>query len=282
MAQDKSGMMDTFHIRIHDLSSELQRITVRVLSLQKFTRNHEQERALERRYFQRKVFSRILESVQPAQTYTPPPPKVKPQIKTIEIKLSFPNLPNPSSLLVFLRRLPHLSRRLVSRRVGVVLAVLIITVVVIHLHNSNPVVPADKTNAAAIPRPTLTKGTPKYATVVPAGKSIQSLGGWTRISPPNRDPVYAYADKIDGVQINVSEQPLPANFLSDTANQIAQLAEGFGATGKFTVGSTPVYIGTSVNGPQSLILSKSKLLILIKSTTPLSNNKWAAYISSLK
>jgi hypothetical protein len=44
--------------------------------------------------------------------------------------------------------------------------------------------------------PTLTKGTPEYTTVLPANKNIGELGGWTRVSPPDRNPVFAYIDKI--------------------------------------------------------------------------------------
>jgi hypothetical protein len=71
----------------------------------------------------------------------------------------------------------------------------------------------------------LEKGTPNYATVLPQGKSIKSLGGWTKISPPKASPVYTYIDRLENVQINVSEQPLPDSFKSDTAKQLEQLAQ---------------------------------------------------------
>ena len=47
----------------------------------------------------------------------------------------------------------------------------------------------------------------EYQTVVPKDKSIQQLGGWQRVSPPNATPVFAYGDTIDGVKISVSQQP---------------------------------------------------------------------------
>lgn len=129
---------------------------------------------------------------------------------------------------------------------------------------------------------TLVKGTPDYDTVLPAGKTISDLGGWTRISPSGRDPVYTYADKIGHTKISVSEQPLPANFETNTAGQIAELAEGFNADQKLTLSGTTVYIGTSAEGPQSVIFSKNKLLILIKSAAKISNDHWAAYINNLQ
>lgn len=127
-----------------------------------------------------------------------------------------------------------------------------------------------------------TKGKPDYHTILPADKTINSLGGWYRISPPDRNPVYAYADKIDGITIDVSEQPLPVDFQTDTASQLAQLASSFKANEKLTVGTTTVYIGTSAKGPQSLILIKDNVLILIKSVSELSNDQWAAYVNSLQ
>jgi hypothetical protein len=123
--------------------------------------------------------------------------------------------------------------------------------------------------------------TPDYATVLPAGKSINDYGGWTRVSPPDRNPVFAYLDKIGHTPINVSEQPLPDAFKSDTAAQVAQLAQGFKANEKIVVGSTTVYIGTSAKGPQSIIFSKNNLLILIKSSLKVENDQWKVYINSL-
>ena len=128
----------------------------------------------------------------------------------------------------------------------------------------------------------LPKGTPNYSTILPSGKSIADLGGWTRVSPENKNPVFAYVDKIGSTEISVSQQPLPANFAKDTTNQINQLAQNFNANEKVTVGDTVAHIGASAKGTQSVIFSKDNLLILIKSTAPISSTQWATYISSLK
>lgn len=128
----------------------------------------------------------------------------------------------------------------------------------------------------------LTKGIPEFTTLIPAGKTINDLGGWTRVSPSSADPVFAYIDKISNIPINLSQQPLPDNFKTDTEDQIASLASDFKATEKITVGSTIVYIGTSAKGPQSAIFSKNDLLILIKSSVQISNDSWANYINSLQ
>ena len=129
---------------------------------------------------------------------------------------------------------------------------------------------------------TLTRGSPDFATVLPAGKSIDSLGGWTRVSPPKSDPVYAYSDVIDSVPVNVSEQLLPERFQTDTANAVADLAKEFNATDKLSVQNTTAYLGTSAQGPQSLIVNLGELLLLIKSNAPIPADQWSAYVQSLR
>ena len=71
-------------------------------------------------------------------------------------------------------------------------------------------------------------------------------------------------------------------FQENTSEQIAQLAKSFSAEDKVTAGDTEIYIGTSIKGPQSVIFTKNKLLILIKSTSKIPNEKWANYVLNLK
>ncbi len=127
-----------------------------------------------------------------------------------------------------------------------------------------------------------TAGKPSYQTVLPAGKSIRELGGWKRVSPPEKEPVFAYADTIDGVAISVSQQPLPASFKGDAENQVADLAKKFNATHKIDGGSTSIYVGTSAKGPQSVIFTKDSTLILIKSEKNVKDASWAAYAKTLR
>ena len=124
--------------------------------------------------------------------------------------------------------------------------------------------------------------TPDFATVLPEGKDINQLGGWARVSPPDKDPAFAYVDVLDGIQLNVSQQQLPDSFKRDKDAELAKLAEQFSANQNITVGETVVYIGTSSKGPQSVITSIDGLLILIKSAGPLTNEQWSSYIASLE
>jgi len=117
---------------------------------------------------------------------------------------------------------------------------------------------------------------PDYKTVVPKDKTVSELGGWKLISPPGKEPVFAYGDTIDGIPISVSQQPLPAG------SQVAEIAQKFNATDKIDADGTTVYVGTSSKGPQSAIFTKNNLLVLIKSESKVSPVSWSNYVKTLK
>lgn len=128
----------------------------------------------------------------------------------------------------------------------------------------------------------LEQGTPEYPTLLPSGRTIESLGGWTRVSPRERNPVFAYSDTIDGKTINVSQQPVPEEIRGDIDVQIENIALDFRATEKFSAAGTTAYIGISSNGPQFIIMAKNDILILMRSSVPIPIESWAAYINSLE
>ncbi len=124
---------------------------------------------------------------------------------------------------------------------------------------------------------------PTFDTLLPRGKTIQQLGGWGRVSPPDSNPVFAYVDTLERVQITVSEQPLPDNFSNNPDAEVKDLAAGFNATERAVADDATVYfIGTSVKGPQSVILAKKETLILIKAPIQIKPEIWATYIASLQ
>ena len=163
----------------------------------------------------------------------------------------------------------HIRRLLFAKKTIITLGIVGCLVVGVLVHNSSN----DSADAAA-KRPT-------YTTVLPKGKSISELGGWKRVSPLKDNPVFAYADTIDGVIVSVSQQPLPQSFKNDTANQVAELARKFNAADKVAAGDISVYIGTSAKGPQSIIFAKGNLLVLIKSAKKVADASWARYAGSL-
>jgi hypothetical protein len=126
------------------------------------------------------------------------------------------------------------------------------------------------------------KVTPSFETVQPSGKTVDQVGGWSLVSPENSAPVYAYADMIDGVKITVSEQMLPGEFKDNTPSKVEELAKKFNATTKLEGDKSQIfYLGTSAKGPQSVILAKNNLLILIKSDKNIADSAWKKYINSL-
>lgn len=122
---------------------------------------------------------------------------------------------------------------------------------------------------------------PEYAVVLPQRTSIDTLGGWQRVSPNGSDPIFSYNDTIEDIAISVSQQPLPESFKGNVAAQVKQLAESYSATTVIEAGGTDVYIGRSARGPQSLIFAKNETLIFIKSQNTISQAEWIKYINNL-
>lgn len=171
-------------------------------------------------------------------------------------------------------------------RVVAIVALVLLGILVYRVSHLIPTAPKTQHNSQQKPdmsRPgTLSKGSPTFDTILPGDKSIKQLGGWTRVSPPDRDPVFAYADKIDNIPIIVSQQELPKDFDDDTAAQMSNLASNYYANRSVQAGDTKVYIGTSAKGPQSVIFTKSHLLVLIKAQASVPDDAWKTYVSSLR
>ena len=127
-----------------------------------------------------------------------------------------------------------------------------------------------------------TSNLPNFTPVLPNGKTIDQLGGWQKLTPPSGDSFYVFEDNVNGVAVNVSQQVLPGKFKNDLNNEMTDLARAYNANVKLDANGTTVYVGTSAKGPQSVILTKNGLLILIKSWATIENGDWVAYINSLQ
>lgn len=214
------------------------------------------------------------------QDIRPASPRPQPKLEPIQV------VPNTKRKIKF----PKISKRILLK----VLAILITLTLLgsglwylfIYKKTSNDiaVVSQDQTKPSGInENPVLTKGEPEFTTLLPKGKSATDIGGWTRVSPNNSDPVYAYADTIDDTKITVSQQSLPISFKDDPAKQLEALANDFQATQKLQASNNlTAYIGISANGPQSVIFIKKDVLILIKSDKIIKNISWINYIDSFE
>ena len=238
-----------------------------------------------------RVFSKLMAHTYLAESLREPKPvepaeQVRhPRTKTIEIRLTLPTIPKVQSWADVRRLLAgtvHKIRRS-SRRARIVSSALALLGILLCYHfiaNHSAQTTANATGIAN--PPALTKGTPNYATVLPAGKNIQQLGGWTRISPKGKNPVYAYADQINGTSVDVSEQPLPPGFEKNPDDEVAQLAKNFNATEKIPAADTNIYIATFSDNSQSVIGYKDNVLLLMKSNALLPPTKWVAYVDTLQ
>ena len=122
---------------------------------------------------------------------------------------------------------------------------------------------------------------PNFQPLLPAGKTIEQLGGWQKLTAPNKDVFYVYVDDVAGVAVNISQQPLPGKFKNDLTNKMLEMARAYNANVKLDADGTTVYIGTSAKGPQSVLFTKDGVLVLIKSWATIENSAWISYINSL-
>lgn len=201
---------------------------------------------------------------------------------TIEVKLTVPKIGWLEKLAKNTLRQLHKKRLLVSVAAAAVIALVIIAVFVIPKATQQAAGAPDTAQQVVVSEQDRTATVPFYETLLPVGKSIEQLGGWTRVSPPDRNAVFAFMDHIDQDRIVVSQQPLPEDFKEDTEAQVEQLAKGYKATEKITVDGMTVYIAKSAKGPQSVVFAKKGLLVLIRSSVTISNDRWISYIDSLQ
>lgn len=201
--------------------------------------------------------------------------------KTLEIRVSLPQIPTYADVK---KRLP-LKLRSAPRKAKIIGgAACVVTIASIGGYQLFTgqlpgVLPGSQPTTASS---RLTRGTPDYQTILPAGKTIESLGGWTRVSPPDRNPVFAYVDQVGPAQLSVSQQPLPEGFKPDTSKKVEELAVSFQANEKIAAAGTTIHIGSSAQGPQSVIFGKEDLLVLIKSSVRVDNDQWIKYVNSLR
>jgi hypothetical protein len=126
------------------------------------------------------------------------------------------------------------------------------------------------------------KVNPDYAIMSPDGKGVDDLGGYALITPQNEpNKAYAYADKINGIPIKVSQQKLPDSIKQD-ALKLQDLASQFNANDKIEVDDRTAFVGTSVNGPQSVIFAREDIMVLIASDAKIPNQDWVKYLGNLR
>lgn len=221
----------------------------------------------------------------PVKAQHPSEPKRRHSTHTIEIKIEVPQFESVQKVkkqsLTTLQKLwqKRLFKLGLALMAVILTAALTVSILSNHTKNqtaANPIKNSDISEAEKKAQ------VPFFSTLLPAGKTIEALGGWQRASPSNSNASFAFSDLIGNNRIVVTQQPLPEDFKQDTEKQIDNLIGSTQSTEKITVNNLVVHIATSAKGPQSAIFAKSGLLVMIRSSVTLSNDEWIGYINSLQ
>lgn len=94
--------------------------------------------------------------------------------------------------------------------------------------------------------------------------------------------VVSFKDSIGGVEITVSQQPMPENLKKNTDEGVKKLAEGFSANDVLSTANPTAYLGTDAKGPQTVIFVKKDLLVFIFSVGSIDKHDWSEYITNLE
>lgn len=141
------------------------------------------------------------------------------------------------------------------------------------LQSKDATVPGD----TAVLSQTDTKASFDYS--LPDGNESE-VDGQVRFDPEKQ--VVNFVDSIGGIDITISQQPLPEDFKDDTDAKVKKLAEGFSATKTIATANPTAYIGTSAKGPQTVIFAKNDLLVFMQSSKKIDDVDWASYVTNLK
>lgn len=192
----------------------------------------------------------------------------------------------PKTALKLLKKLIIKIKKYPARFLAGTLALCALVIIIVpHLKLSSSKTPAaqpigsdKKATASRIPL----NQSPAFSTILPQGKTAEDVGGFAKVSPAGAPATYAYKDKINNIDILVSEQELPESMKTDTSAQVEKLAIGFNATQSVKTEKVEFFIGTSTSGEQSVITYTKTLLVFLKSSAKISNERWQSYIEDLR
>jgi len=178
---------------------------------------------------------------------------------------------------------PHLPK-LPYKMIGFVLLGLLIFVLVLwggyHLfHGSNQ--KQGKQTAYIRPAAThITYSKPDFSPVAPASEATLLNPGHGAIFDGVKD-TYSYEDKLDNVEIIVSEQPIPSNF-SSAKVALLSIAKSINAATLLVTKSSTGYLATdTVSNQQTVVYTLDNLLIFIQSPFTHPTSAWIGYLNSL-
>ena len=120
---------------------------------------------------------------------------------------------------------------------------------------------------------------PDFAYSLPKGDEGQAD---KKVRYDEKRKLVNFVDSIGGVSITVSQQPLPGGFADNAEDKVRKLAADFSATQVLATANPTAYLGTSAEGPQTVIFSKKGLLVFMYSASKIDDHDWAEYITNLQ
>lgn len=194
------------------------------------------------------------------QTIKPAPAKSEKSPKVISFELKVPSFKKSGS--------PY---RRISKAAGVAIACLLIAGAIIagvkHFQKS----PSVYSTNNEIQQTTLPSGEQA------AGKVK------TQASYEQQKSVVSNMDKIAGIGVTVSRQPLPETFKEQPEQEVEKLAQSFKANKVIEAKGTKAFYGiSSEDGSQTVVLTKKGLLIFIRAQKELDKEALTQYLIDFK
>lgn len=193
-------------------------------------------------------------------------------LNTISINISMPKFQLPKV------DIPWPLVRRWGIRVGVGLVVLVGMVMAMRLYLGG--VGTDKPEASKATSEE--SETPSYQPLAPKGKQNLASGDAAVSTYDSKRKLYSYNDNYEGVQLTVSQQPLPSSFKSDPI-QIRKAADSIRATDEIDTALGMAYIGFDEKANvQRVMLVYRDLLVFIMTNKKLDNETIKSYIETLR
>lgn len=190
---------------------------------------------------------------------------------SVSIHISVPRLKK----LSLPQKLPTLPRNLTYKQLAISMSALLVIAlmgaITLHIRHNRMKNPETTGVLSAADQK------PNFDTLTPGQSTKASSQKYDSVKK-----VASFTDVIGGVDITISQQPLPDALKKDTDAQVKKLAEGFSANEVLSTANPTAYLGTSVKGPQTVIFAKNNLLVFIQSTKKIDNHDWAEYITNLQ
>ncbi len=125
--------------------------------------------------------------------------------------------------------------------------------------------------------------TPKFAYLLPKGKTIGDFGGWHGSNIPTVGTMYNYSDTLGGNTVVVAQQGLQSQGLSNPQAIALQVAKHFSANRTVTaLDLTPIYLSAANKSFQSAVFVKDNVLVLMGAQGQVPDATWLSYINSLQ